>query len=186
MTGLKHYLGPFEAYAQNPAQPPFREAQGRLEYPNFYYTQEDVLFAAAEQYGFTWTVHRPHTMIGLRLRQRHEHGVSLAVYAAICRSTGHPFVFPGSPSSGTAQQTSPTRALLARQLEWAATLPAPPTGVQHRERGHFRWRDMWRTVASGLGVEPADYPGHPTPLVEQMAQAPDGVARHRGAVRVAA
>jgi hypothetical protein len=31
---------------------------------------------------------------------------------------------------------------------------------------------MWEVVASGLGVEPAPYPGHPTPLVEQMTDAP--------------
>ena len=38
-------------------------------------------------------------------------------------------------------------------------------------RVQFRWRRMWRIVADGLGVEAADYPGHPTPLVEQMAEA---------------
>src|SRR5919202_4305486 len=43
ITGLKHYLGPFEAYAQSPTQPPFRESQPRLAYKNFYYTQEDIL-----------------------------------------------------------------------------------------------------------------------------------------------
>ena len=57
VTGLKHYLGPFEAYAQNPAKPPFRESQPRLDYKNFYYEQEDILFAAAEKYGFGWSVH---------------------------------------------------------------------------------------------------------------------------------
>jgi hypothetical protein len=45
VTGLKHYLGPFERYAEAPAETPFRENQGRLEFPNFYYDQEDVLIA---------------------------------------------------------------------------------------------------------------------------------------------
>lgn len=174
VTGLKHYLGPFEAYAQNPAQPPFREAQGRLEYPNFYYTQEDVLFAAAEQYGFTWTVHRPHTVIGYALGNAMNMGVSLAVYGTICRFTGRPFVFPGSPEQydGTTDVTD--ARLLARQLEWAATAAGAANEAFNTVNGDtFHWRDMWRTVASGLGVEPADYPGHPTPLVEQMTQAPE-------------
>jgi hypothetical protein len=38
VTGLKHYLGPFEAYGQGRLpQTPFREEQGRLEVENFYY-----------------------------------------------------------------------------------------------------------------------------------------------------
>ncbi|MDB6155467.1 MAG: NAD-dependent epimerase/dehydratase, partial [Chthoniobacteraceae bacterium] len=42
VTGLKHYLGPFEAYGKGtlPATP-FREEQPRLEIENFYYAQED-------------------------------------------------------------------------------------------------------------------------------------------------
>jgi nucleoside-diphosphate-sugar epimerase len=38
--------------------------QGRLNVENFYYAQEDEVFAAAERDGFSWSVHRPHTVIG--------------------------------------------------------------------------------------------------------------------------
>ncbi|HWX12134.1 MAG TPA: NAD-dependent epimerase/dehydratase family protein, partial [Trinickia sp.] len=66
VTGLKHYLGPFEAYASGAVpDTPFREAQGRQPVENFYYEQEDRLFEAAARDGFTWSVHRPHTIIGL-------------------------------------------------------------------------------------------------------------------------
>ncbi len=66
VTGLKHYLGPFEAYGNGSLpQTPFREDQGRLDIENFYYAQEDELFAAAEKDGFTWSVHRPHRSPGL-------------------------------------------------------------------------------------------------------------------------
>ncbi len=52
VTGLKHYLGPFEAYGQGVLpQTPFREDQGRLDVENFYYAQEDALFAAAARDG---------------------------------------------------------------------------------------------------------------------------------------
>src|SRR6267142_1082031 len=42
VTGLKHYLGPFENYGKGllPATP-FRESQVRLDVENFYYAQED-------------------------------------------------------------------------------------------------------------------------------------------------
>ena len=36
----------------------------RQPYPNFYYDQEDVVFDRAQKKGFTWSVARPHTMIG--------------------------------------------------------------------------------------------------------------------------
>ena len=85
VTGLKHYLGPFEAYAQNPAKPPFRESQPRLDYKNFYYDQEDILFAAADKYGFRWSVHRPHTVIGYALGNAMNMGVTLAVYGTIAK-----------------------------------------------------------------------------------------------------
>ncbi|SFF45919.1 NAD dependent epimerase/dehydratase family protein, partial [Aureimonas phyllosphaerae] len=42
VTGLKHYLGPFEAYGKGTLpETPFRESQGRLDVANFYYAQED-------------------------------------------------------------------------------------------------------------------------------------------------
>ena len=96
VTGLKHYLGPFEAYAKVEPDTPFSEEQPRLPYENFYYVQEDILFAAAERDGFTWTVHRPHTLIGWALGNAMNMGVTLAVYGAICRETGRGFQYPGS------------------------------------------------------------------------------------------
>src|SRR5262249_42099613 len=35
----------------------------------------------------------------------------------------------------------------------------------------FRWRQMWKRVAAGLGVEAAEYPGTPSPLADRMAHA---------------
>jgi len=172
VTGLKHYLGPFEAYAQKPAKPPFRESQGRLDHENFYYEQEDILFAAADRYGFTWSVHRPHTVIGYALGNAMNMGVTLAVYGTLAREMGIPFVFPGSPEqlAGTTDITD--ARILARHLAWAATDERAANEAFNIVNGDtFHWSDMWEVVASGLGVEPAPYPGKPTPLVEQMADA---------------
>src|SRR5699024_9473450 len=42
MTGLKHYMGPFEAFGTGEMrETPFREESERLDTPNFYYAQED-------------------------------------------------------------------------------------------------------------------------------------------------
>jgi nucleoside-diphosphate-sugar epimerase len=169
-TGLKHYLGPFEAYALIDPDTPFREDQERLPYQNFYYDQEDILWEFASESGFTWSVHRPHTVIGWAIGNTMNMGVTLAVYAAICKETGQPFVFPGSPQQYNAVTDVTDARILARHLEWASTTPQAADEAFNIVNGdQFRWRRMWGIVADGLGVEAAEYPGHPTPLVEQMA-----------------
>jgi nucleoside-diphosphate-sugar epimerase len=172
VTGLKHYLGPFEAYAQTKPDTPFVEAQERLPYDNFYYEQEDILFAAAGRRGFTWSVHRPHTMIGWALGNAMNMGVTLAVYGSICRETARPFVFPGSPEQYEGVTDVTDARLLARQLEWAATTPAAANEAFNIVNGDvFRWKRMWGALADGIGVEAAPYPGYATPLQEQMRDA---------------
>src|SRR3954453_2170734 len=84
VTGLKHYLGPFEAYAKG-AQPqtPLREEQPRMAVENFYYAQEDEVYAASKRDGFSWSIHRPHTVIGKAVGNAMNLGTTLAVSAAI-------------------------------------------------------------------------------------------------------
>ena len=88
VTGTKHYLGPFSAYGKGKPITPFREDQARLQGENFYYTQEDILFQRAAAQRFTWSVHRPHTVIGFALGNAMNMAVTLAVYASICKKTG--------------------------------------------------------------------------------------------------
>jgi nucleoside-diphosphate-sugar epimerase len=172
VTGLKHYLGPFEAYARTKPDTPFLEEQPRLPYDNFYYVQEDLLIEAADRRGFGWSVHRPHTMIGWALGNAMNMGVTLALYGAICKETGRPFVFPGSPEQLEGVTDVTDARLLARQLEWAATAKAARNQAFNIVNGDvFRWKRMWGVLAEGLGVQPAPYPGHATPLEEQMRDA---------------
>ena len=183
VTGLKHYLGPFEAYAKAQPDTPFSEDQARLPYENFYYVQEDILFAAAERDGFTWSVHRPHTLIGWALGNAMNMGVTLAVYAAICRETGRGFHFPGSREQWEAVTDVTDAGLLADHLVWAATTPAAANQALNIVNGDvFRWRRLWPRLAAALGVEPVPFDGEPAPLEQQMADAgeiwPEIVRRH--------
>lgn len=172
VTGLKHYLGPFEAYASAPADTPFREEQGRLPFQNFYYVQEDILFVAAEKHSFSWSVHRPHTLIGYALGNVMNMGVTLALYGTICRETGEPFVFPGSPEQWNGVTDLTDARLLGRHIAWSTTEAAGENEAFNTVNGDvFRWRQMWSRVAGALGVEPAPYPGHPTPLEGRMGHA---------------
>jgi nucleoside-diphosphate-sugar epimerase len=171
VTGLKHYLGPFEAYGKGalPATP-FREEQPRLDIENFYYAQEDEVFAAATRHHFGWSVHRPHTIIGYALGNAMNMGVTLAAYATICRETGRPFLFPGSATQWNSLTDMTDARLLARHLEWAATTPAARDQAFNVVNGDvFRWSWMWPRLASWFGIDPAPFPGHATPLEHQLA-----------------
>lgn len=170
VTGLKHYLGPFEAYGKGTLpQTPFREEQGRLDVENFYYAQEDEVFAAAARDGFTWSVHRPHTVIGLAVGNAMNMGTTLAVYATLCRETGRPFTFPGSAAQWNGLTDMTDAGQLARQLLWAVETEAARNEAFNIVNGDvFRWQWMWSRIAGWFGLEAAPFDGLVRPLEEQM------------------
>lgn len=171
VTGLKHYLGPFEAYGKGTLpQTPFRESQSRLDIENFYYAQEDEVFAAAKKDGFTWSVHRPHTVTGVAVGNAMNMATTLAVYASICKATGRPFVFPGSRVQWDSLTDMTDARQLAKQQLWAATTPAAANQAFNITNGDvFRWSWMWGQIAEYFGVEPAAFPDQPALLENQMA-----------------
>jgi len=172
VTGLKHYLGSFDSYATHELDTPFTEDLPRLPGDNFYYTQEDILFEMAAKHGFTWSVSRPHTIIGFAPGNAMNLGTSIAVYASLCRETGRPFVFPGSPQSYHGMADLTDARLLARHLVWQTTEAKAGDKAFNVVNGdYFRWRKMWRHVARYFDLEPAPYPGHAGPLSRALATA---------------
>lgn len=173
VTGLKHYLGPFEAYGKGTLPTtPFREEQPRLDIENFYYAQEDEVYRAAERDGFAWSVHRPHTIVGYAMGNAMNMGVTLAVYASICKETGRPFLFPGSGVQWRSLTDMTDARLLGRQLEWASNEPRAANEAFNCVNGDvFRWSWMWSRIAEWFGLEPAPFPGEGTPLEQQLAGA---------------
>ena len=171
VTGLKHYLGPFEAYGKGSLpQTPFREEQGRLDVDNFYYAQEDEVLAAAARDGFGWSVHRPHTVIGRAVGNAMNMGTTLAVYATLCRETGRPFRFPGSAMQWDGLTDMTDARQLARHLLWATDTPAAANEAFNIVNGDiFRWKWMWGRIADWFGLEPAPFDGTVQPLERQMA-----------------
>jgi len=141
-TGLKHYLGPFEAYAQGGSvQTPFHEEMPRLPIANFYYDQEDALFEAAARHGFSWSVHRPSTIIGHAVGNAMNMGSTLAVYASLCRetrpSTSSMAMFSGGNGSGRSSRhgsESRRRPIRAPRCRWS------PFSRRTRRSGHA-WRN---------------------------------------------
>lgn len=170
MTGLKHYLGPFEAYAQGASrETPFHEYEPRLDLPNFYYAQEDELWASAAQHGFTWSTHRSHTVIGFAVGNAMNMGMTIAVQSALCKELGKPFIFPGNEVQWNGLTDMTDAELLARQMIWTAEAEGLPSQAYNTANGDvFRWKWMWPRVAELLGVEPEGYDGEPRPLEQQM------------------
>jgi nucleoside-diphosphate-sugar epimerase len=173
VTGTKQYLGPFEAYGQTAAETPFREDNPRLPGLNFYYTQEDILEAEAQRAGFGWSVHRPHTVVGFAQGNAMNMGVTLAVYAALCRESGQPFVFPGSHAQWNALTDVTDARILAKHLAWAATTPSAKDTAFNIVNGDiFRWRWLWPQLAEYFGVNPEGPPeGGRDPLTPKLANA---------------
>lgn len=173
VTGLKHYLGPFEAYGKGSLpHTPFREEQPRLDVENFYYAQEDEVFAAAGRDGYGWSVHRPHTIIGYAVGNAMNMGTTLAVYATICKELGKPMMFPGSSVQWKSLTDMTDARLLAKHLVWAATTPAARNQAFNVVNGDvFRWSWMWKRLAGWFGVEAAELEGEGIPLERQLAEA---------------
>lgn len=185
VTGLKHYLGPFEAYGKGTLpQTPFREAQGRLDVENFYYAQEDELFAAAQRDAFTWSVHRPHTVIGKAVGNAMNMGTTLAVYASLCRDAGRPFIFPGSAAQWNGLTDMTDTGQLARHLLWATETEAAHNQDFNVVDGDvFRWQWMWSRIADWFGIKAVPFDGTVRPLEEQMKDDADiwrAIAERKG------
>lgn len=172
VTGLKHYLGPFDAYVKSGTLPltPVREEQPRLDIPNFYYSQEDEVYAAAKRDGFTWSVHRPHTIIGKAIGNAMNMGSTLAAYASICKETGRRFKFPGSAAQWNGLSDMTDARILAKQLVWASTNDFAKNGAYNITNGDiFRWSWMWPRIANWFGVECEGFTGRVSPLEAEMA-----------------
>jgi nucleoside-diphosphate-sugar epimerase len=172
VTGLKHYLGPFDAYASSGTLPdtPLRETQPRLALDNFYYAQEDEVYAAAARNRFTWTIHRPHTVIGMAVGNAMNLGTTLAVYASICKATGRAFQFPGSEAQWNGLSDVTDARMLARQLRWSADTDAARNNAFNITNGdYFRWSWLWRRLAAWFGVQAAGFNGEIQPLEAIMA-----------------
>ena len=132
---------------------PVREEQPRLDMPNFYYAQEDEVYAAARRDGFTWSVHRPHTIIGKAIGNAMNMGSTLAAYASICKELGRQFKFPGSAAQWNGLSDMTDARVLGKQLVWASTTDVAKNEAYNIVNGDiFRWSWMWPRIAEWFGV----------------------------------
>lgn len=176
VTGLKHYLGPFDAYANSGTLPetPLREEQPRLNLPNFYYAQEDEVYKAALRDGFSWNIHRPHTLIGIAIGNAMNMGTTLAVYASICKSQNLPFIWPGSEAQWEGISDVTDVKMLAEQMIWATETPDANNQAFNTANGDiFRWKWLWPKIAAYFNVEYTGYTSAINPLEKILSDKQD-------------
>jgi nucleoside-diphosphate-sugar epimerase len=170
-TGGKHYTGPF-AYAGKLEIPdaPYKEDSPRLPCPNFYHTQEDIVFDTVKQkQGLTYSVHRPTVIFGFTAGNLMNMVCTLAVYASICKYEGKPLIFPGNRVSWAQLFDASDASLIAEQEIWACLDPKAKNQAFNSSNGDvFIWKRLWYLLAEKYELQVPEYKGEPTSLSEMM------------------
>jgi len=149
-TGTKYYgiqLGPYKT--------PASEDDPRLKTPIFYYDQEDWLREFQKGKNWTFNVVRPNEVIGYS-KGFMNLGVTLAVYAAICKETGMKFKFPGTLKSWEVLSDASDAKLIAKMIEWISTSDNPniPNQAFNIVNGDlYRWKHLFPKLAEYFGLE---------------------------------
>ena len=129
--------------------------------PNFYFAQEDELRARAAAGGPDWAILRPDVIVGDAPGNPMNIATVIGAYAALCRTDGAAFRFPGPAAVYDSVFAQVTDAhALARASLWAATAANARNEAFNYVHEPFRWRRIWEKVAAAF-----DLPlGPPVPL----------------------
>ena len=138
--GAKSYgfsLGAFNA--------PAKETQPRLIAPIHYHQQEDITAAWAEKNGASWTVLRPHLVMGPSLNSPMNLVTSLGTYAAMSRELGIPLRFPGRQAGWNTLQETTDAELFGRATLWALSDERAKNEIFNVSNG-----DVYRCARCGM------------------------------------
>src|ERR1700691_2912022 len=142
--GAKSYgfsLGAFNA--------PAKETEPRLIAPIHYHQQEDIVAEWADKNGASWTVLRPHLVMGSSLNSPMNLVTSLAAYAAMTRELGLPLRFPGTKEGWNTLQETTDAELFGRATLWALGEDKARNEIFNVSNGDvYRWRQLWSELAA--------------------------------------
>jgi nucleoside-diphosphate-sugar epimerase len=141
------HLGPVPA-------PFYEDDNPRHLGPNFYQTQEDELRTRSEAGGPSWSILRPDVVIGDAAGNAMNIATVIGAFAALCKTSGAAFRFPGTPKvyEGVFAQMTDAHAL-ARASVWAATADGARNKAFNYVHEPFRWRRIWEKVAAAFDLE---------------------------------
>jgi len=142
--GAKSYgfsLGAFNA--------PAKETDARLIAPIHYHQQEDIVAEWAAKNGASWTVLRPHLVMGPSLNSPMNLVTGLATYAAMSRELGLPLRFPGNKEGWNTLQETTDAELFGRATLWALGEDKARNQIFNVSNGDvYRWRQLWNELAA--------------------------------------
>src|SRR5271154_6374675 len=142
--GAKSYgfnLGSFNA--------PAKETAPRLIAPIHYHQQEDIVSEWADKNGASWTVLRPHLVMGPSLNSPMNLVTGLATYAAMSRELGLPLRFPGTKEGWNSLQETTDAELFGRATLWALGEDKARNEIFNVSNGDvYRWRQLWNGLAA--------------------------------------
>jgi nucleoside-diphosphate-sugar epimerase len=165
--GAKSYgfsLGAFNA--------PAKETEPRLIAPIHYHQQEDIVAGWADKNGASWTVLRPHLVMGPSLNSPMNLVTSLAAYAAMTRELGLPLRFPGTKDGWNTLQEASDAELFGRATLWALGEDKARNEIFNVSNGDvYRWRQLWNELAAFYDLAIAE-PLAMTTVSEMSEKAP--------------
>ena len=143
MQGNKAYgshLGPFKT--------PAKENDPRIPGGHFYDDQLDALTARAGKRGWSWSVLRPHVVIGPALKSPMNLMAVLGAYGTLQKARGEAFAFPGPETAFTPIYQATDSDLLSRAIDWCGEAEAAKGEVFNITNGdYFRWTNVWDSLA---------------------------------------
>lgn len=149
-TGAKFYgthLGPTRV--------PQEESDPRVTLEaNFYYPQEDALFAWCKEHATSWNTVMPSFILGAVPDAAMNAAYPLAVYAAVCAHSKKALVYPSDLNSWTMTQVASSAMINAYLEEWAVlTENAKDQRFNACDGSPFAWEKTWPRVAAWYGIE---------------------------------
>ena len=150
--GAKSYgfsLGAFNA--------PAKETAPRLIAPIHYHKQEDIVAAWCQKNGSSWTVLRPHLVMGPSLNSPMNLVTALATYAAMSRELRIPLRYPGRQAGWNTLQETCDAELFGRATLWALGEEKTRNEIFNVSNGDvYRWRQMWGELAAFYDIPVAE------------------------------
>jgi nucleoside-diphosphate-sugar epimerase len=139
---------------------PLREDLPRPDNDDFYFRQEDRLWAGAAARGYGWTVLRAPIICGGGRGSNLNNLLAIAVFASLRRDAGLDLPFPGTwPSLGVTEMVDVE--LLARAIDWAGEAESARDQIFNVANGDaFAWADLWPVITEEIGLPL----GVPTPM----------------------
>ena len=143
------HLGSFNA--------PAKETAPRLIAPIHYHQQEDILADWCEKNGASWTVLRPHLVMGPSLNSPMNLVTGLATFAAMSRELGLPLRYPGRREGWNTLQETTDAELFGRATLWALGEDKARNEIFNVSNGDvYRWRQMWSELTAFYDIPVAE------------------------------